>query len=98
MEKDFLFESIYIIKETEYKKEFEEIKERLSKFKIEKIEDLGIRKLAYQVKGNDKGHYILIEFYAQKEDITKLETYCRRNDNILKWIFVRKDKEDKAND
>ena len=67
MEKDFLFESIYITKEKEYKKEFEKIKERLSKFKIEKIEDLGIRKLAYQVKGNDKGHYILMNFMHKKK-------------------------------
>lgn len=85
-----LFESIYIMKETQYKKTIEQIKERLSKFKIEKVEDLGSRKLAYEVKGNKKGHYILIEFFGTKEDITELETYCRKNDNILKWIFVRK--------
>lgn len=87
-----LFESIYITKETQYKETIEQIKERLSKFKIEKVEDLGTRKLAYEVKGNKQGHYILIEFYAEtKEDITEIETYCRQNENILKWIFVRKD-------
>lgn len=86
-----LFESIYIMKETEHKETIEQIKERLSKFEVEKVENLGLKQLAYAVKGNDKGHYILIEFYAQKEDITELETYCRQNDNILKWIFVRKD-------
>ncbi len=87
-----LFESIYIVGETEHKETIEQIKERLSKFEVEKVEDLGLKQLAYAVKENDKGYYILIEFYAEtKEDITELETYCRKNDNILKWIFVRKD-------
>lgn len=87
-----LFESIYIVRETEHKETIEQIKERLSKFEVEKVEDLGTRKLAYEVKGNKKGHYILIEFYAEtKEDITEMETYCRQNDNILKWLFVDKD-------
>ena len=91
-----LFESIYIVRDTdtkeEYKEIFEEIKERVSKFKIEKVEEIGRKRLAYPVKENEFGYYILIEFYAEtKENITELETYCRQNDNILKWIFVDKD-------
>lgn len=94
--KKVLYESIYIIKDTdtkeEYKEAFEEIKNKLSKFEIEKIEELGRKRLAYPIKENEYGYYILIEFYAEtKEDITELEAYCRQNDNILKWIFVDKD-------
>lgn len=92
MENKKLIESIYILKgtltETEYKEVFSDIKEQ---FKIEKIEELGKKNLAYEVKGNKQGYYIIIKFYADNEDVKNLELYCRKNENILKWIFIRKD-------
>lgn len=95
MENKKLMESIIIIKgklsETDYKKVFGEIKEQFEQFKIEKIEELGKKNLAYEVKGNKQGYYIIIEFYADDEDVKNLEVYCRNNEDILKWIFIRKD-------
>ena len=95
MENKKLIESIYILKgtltETEYKEVFADIKEQFEQFKIEKIEELGKKNLAYEVKGNKQGYYIIIEFYAGNEDVKNLELYCKKNENILKWIFIRKD-------
>ena len=95
MENKKLMESIIIIKgklsETEYKEAFVEIKEQFEKFKIEKIEVLGKKNLAYEVNKNKTGYYIIIELYAGNEDVKNLELYCRKNENILKFIFVRKD-------
>lgn len=95
MENKKLMESIIIIKgklsETDYKKVFGEIKEQFEQFKIEKIEELGKKNLAYEVKGNKQGYYIIIEFYADDENVKNLEVYCRNNEDILKWIFIRKD-------
>lgn len=95
MENKKLFESVIIIKgeltETEYKKAFTEIKEQFEKFKIKKIEELGIKRLTYEVKRNKTGYYLDIEFYADNEDVKNLELFCRKNENILKFIFVRKD-------
>lgn len=95
MDNKKLIESIIIIKgsliETEYKKVFADIKEQFEQFKIEKMEELGKKNLAYEVKGNKQGYYIIIEFYADDEDVKNLEVYCRNNEDILKWIFVRKD-------
>ena len=90
-----LIESIIIVKgmlsETDYKKAFAEIKEQFEEFKIEKIEELGKKNLAYEVKKNKTGYYLDIEFYADSEDVKNLELFCRKNENILKFIFVRKD-------
>ena len=95
MENKKLFESVIIIKgelaEIEYKKAFVEIKEQFEEFKIEKMEELGKKNLAYEVNKNKTGYYIIIEFYAENEDVRDLELYCRKNENILKWIFIRKD-------
>lgn len=95
MENKKLIESIYILKgtltEEEYKEVLEDIKEKFEEFKIEKIEELGKKNLAYEVNKNKTGYYIIIEFYADNEDVKNLEVYCRNNEDILKWIFIRKD-------
>lgn len=95
MENKKLIESIIIIKgelpETEYKEVFSDIKEQFEQFKIEKIEELGKKNLAYEVNKNKTGYYLDIEFYADNEDVKNLELYCRNNEDILKWIFIRKD-------
>lgn len=95
MENKKLIESIIIIKgelpETEYKKVFADIKGKFEKIKIKKIEELGIKRLAYEVNKNKTGYYLDIEFYADNEDVRDLELYCRKNENILKFIFIRKD-------
>lgn len=94
MENKKLVESIYIIRgtlsEAEYKNVITNIKEKLSQFKIKKFEELGLKKLAYEVKNNKTGYYVDIEFLANDEEIKNLELYCRKNENILKWIFIRK--------
>lgn len=95
MENKKLIESIIIVKgmlsETDYKKVLGEIKEQFEQFKIEKMEELGKKNLAYEVNKNKTGYYLDIEFYADSEDIKNLELFCRKNENILKWIFIRKD-------
>ena len=95
MENKQLIESIYILKgtltEEEYKEVFEDIKEQFEQFKIEKMEELGKKNLAYEVNKNKTGYYLDIEFYADNEDVKNLELFCRKNENILKFIFVRKD-------
>lgn len=95
MENKKLIESIIIVKgmlsETDYKRVFGEIKEQFEQFKIEKIGELGKKNLAYEVNKNKTGYYLDIEFYADNEDVKNLELFCRKNENILKFIFVRKD-------
>ena len=95
MDNKKLIESIIIIKgelpETEYKEVFADIKEQFEQFKIEKMEELGKKNLAYEVNKNKTGYYLDIEFYADNEDVKNLELFCRNNEDILKFIFVRKD-------
>ena len=40
---------------------------------IEKTEDIGKRKLAYEIKRNKEGYYYIIEFMAEPESIVELE-------------------------
>lgn len=83
------YETIVIINE---KADVEEIKEGISNIieNIYCVEDFGIRKLVYSVKGNKNGHYLSFKFLGdENETITKLEKYYRNNDNVLKYITVK---------
>lgn len=53
------------------------------------VSDEGIKKLAYKVKGNDYGRYILIEFKDTKYKSSYIEYLAKNNEDILKAIVVR---------
>ncbi len=94
MEKKNIYEMIQILKgiftEEEYKKAFNSIKEYLSKYEIKEIEELGKKRLAYEVQKNKEGYYIIFIIKANKDDILEIERYSRINEDILKFIIVKK--------
>lgn len=55
------------------------------------IEDLGRRKMAYEVRGCREGRYIIYNFSCDAENITELERVYRITEEIIKFIVVRKD-------
>ena len=61
-----------------------------SKGKIENIEEIGKRKLAYEIRKKNEGYYYLINFSANPEDIAELERIYRITDEIMKFLVVRR--------
>ena len=61
--------------------------------KVENVEEMGKRKLAYEIKKNKEGYYVVINFEAQPELIKELERIYRITDEVIKFIVVRKDEE-----
>lgn len=59
--------------------------------KIMKAENIGIKKLAYKIRGHLTGDYYIIEFELEHTMISELERLYRMADEILKFIVVRKD-------
>lgn len=57
--------------------------------KVEKVEELGKKKLAYEIKKNSEGYYVVINFEANPELITELERVYRITDEVIKFIVVR---------
>lgn len=89
-----IYENVIILKgtftETEYKKALTEIKKYIEKIEIKKIEEIGKKKLAYEVDGNKEGYFVIIELRATEQEVLELERYYRINSNVLKFIVVRK--------
>ena len=61
--------------------------------KVEKVDELGKKKLAYEIKKHKEGNYVVIEFEANPELIKELERIYRITDEVIKFIVVRKDEE-----
>ena len=59
--------------------------------KVESVEEMGKRKLAYEVKKNKEGYYVLFNFEAKPELIAELERNYRITDEVIKFIVVKKE-------
>lgn len=57
--------------------------------KLEKVEELGKKKLAYEIKKNSEGYYIVLNFEANPELIAELERVYRITDEVIKFIVVK---------
>ena len=60
---------------------------------IVKIDEWGKRKMAYEVKRFDKGHYVLLDFCGLPEMVMELERNLKLDDRILKYSTVKIDED-----
>ena len=58
--------------------------------KVEKVNELGKKKLAYEIAKNKEGFYVVYEFEANPGFITELERNYRITDEVIKFIVVKK--------
>ena len=90
------YESVLIFKgtytEDEYKKALNEVIEKMNKLiDIEKIDEIGLKKLAYEVKQNKTGYYVIVYYKATGQAILEIERYFRITEDVIKFITVRKE-------
>lgn len=57
--------------------------------KLEKADELGKRKLAYEVKKNKEGYYVVFYFEANTSLIEELERNYRITDEVIKFMTVK---------
>ncbi len=63
---------------------------------IIKKEYWGLRSLAYIIKKNKKGHYVMLGVSAEPKAISEFERNCKINEDVLKYISIKVDKIDEA--
>ena len=59
---------------------------------IDRYEDWGIIKLAYNIEKNNKARYILLNFQSDKEVLSELSGLIKFNDSIMRHMFISKNK------
>jgi small subunit ribosomal protein S6 len=57
--------------------------------KVEKQEYWGLRGLAYRIKKNRKGHYVLLNINAPSKAIVELERQLKINEDVLRYLTVK---------
>ena len=60
--------------------------------KVESVDELGKKRLAYEINKNKEGFYVVFNFEAKPELIAELERNYRIDDNIMKFITVKNEK------
>ncbi|HRZ66961.1 MAG: 30S ribosomal protein S6 [Candidatus Omnitrophota bacterium] len=55
--------------------------------KVDAKEDLGTRDLAYMIKKDKKGRYLLVYFTAETSSITAMERLYKINESILRAVI-----------
>ena len=63
---------------------------------VQKREYWGLRTLAYRVKKNRKGHYMLLGLDAKPAFITEMERLLSLNEDVLRFMTIRVDEIEEA--
>ena len=62
---------------------------------IVRMDDIGMRTLAYPIKKRKDGYYVLFEIDGTGQEIMELERRMRVNDAIIRFVTVRVDEDRK---
>ena len=58
---------------------------------VNSVEELGKKRLAYEIKKLNEGYYIVFKFEAKPELIAELERVYRITDEVIKFIVVKEE-------
>ena len=58
---------------------------------VQKREYWGLRSLAYRIKKNRKGHYMLLGLDAKPASLTEMERQLGLNEDVLRFLTIRVD-------
>ena len=56
---------------------------------ITKVDEWGMRELAYSIAKQRRGIYVLLEYSAEPQAVAELERQLKLNDQVLRFISVR---------
>lgn len=74
-------------------KTIEAVKEVIVKAggQVESVDEWGRRRLAYMIKKQDEGYYVVAVFTIKPEGIGVMQTAYLLNSSILKFLVIKKD-------
>ena len=58
------------------------------------VDEIGEKKLAYEIEKNKTGYYVVFNFYSEYEKIAELERNFRIDSNVMKFITVRQEEQE----
>ena len=95
-----LYESVFIARQDIASTQVDTLGEQFTKIveglngKVTKREYWGLRNLAYRIKKNRKGHYVLLNIDAPAPAVAEMERNMRINEDVLRYLTVKVDELD----
>ncbi len=89
------YETIFIthpdLSEEDQNQLLERIRTLMTNLKAEiiRLDDWGQKRLSYEIRKNNRGHYFLMDYVAAPEVVREWERNLRLNDRILKFQTVK---------
>jgi small subunit ribosomal protein S6 len=89
------YETLFVVKPTlteeEIAAQITKVKDVLAKEGAELVgtNDMGMRKLAYQVEKHNRGYYTVLFYKAEGATIQELERNLKINEDVIKFLTVK---------
>ena len=90
-----IYEHTYIAAPEANKKDIDAIESKIEEIvkkssgKIYKVEDWGLRNLAYPIKKNNKGYYRNLYLEGDSKTIKAIEEFEKFNDKVIKYLSMK---------
>ncbi len=72
--------------QTKFEKTLKDIK-----FKINKLENIGRRQLAYSILNHNKGHYVIFQIEGPSEAALELESKLKYDTSVIRHLLLKVD-------
>lgn len=59
---------------------------------IEKVTEMGKRRIAYEIEGYNEGYYVLINFQSETSVVAELERVLRITDSVIRYLITKNEK------
>ena len=60
---------------------------------IDKVDEIGSRRLAYEIENHRDGYYVVINFKGDQDAVNEFERQAKFSDDIIRHIVIRNDEE-----
>ncbi len=97
-----LYENVFITRQEMSTAQVEALTESLSTIikdnggTVPKTEYWGLKTLAYRIKKNRKGHYVLFNLDAPSDAVQEMERNMRINEDLLRYLTIRVDEHEEG--
>lgn len=92
------YELVYIMAENSIAKDISEIENKIKRIikidNIKKIEHIGMKKLAYEIKGNKEGYYVVFTFRSNVDNVEPIEKELKTTGKVIKFICIKNNEEE----
>ena len=81
------------MEEEAVKGELEKVLALIARFNgnVEKVDEWGRRRLAYEIDKNTEGYYTFVTFAAEPDAPAEIESRMRIMENVLRYLIIRQE-------